>query len=241
MQKTNNETIREVFTMYELMLDTANLKELENGMAAWPISGVTTNPSILSKQGKIDIGAHIDAIKSMSSSERTLHVQVDSATTEEIIREAHAMVDRFGEDLYIKIPVSAAGLPAIKTLATEGLHVSATSIYTSMQCMLAALAGAEYLIFYYNRMVNCDIDACTVIRDVRAFLDGSGSKARLLGASFKNVKQVTDSFAAGAHGATVPASIITDALGMASVNAAVDAFTRDFENVHGTGATMLGL
>jgi len=227
--------------MYELMLDTADVRELENGMAAWPVSGVTTNPSILSKQGAIDLGAHIDKIKALCGSERTLHVQVVSTDTEGIIREAHDMVERFGRDLYIKIPVSAAGLPAIKALAAEGLHVSATSIYTSMQCMLAAMAGAEYLIFYYNRMVNCCIDANAVIREVRAFLDGSGSKAKLLGASFKNVAQVTESFAAGAHGATVPVSIVNDALGMASIDAAVAAFTKDFEAVHGAGATMQGL
>ena len=70
--------------MYELMLDTANLAELEAGLAAWPICGVTSNPSILKKEGKVDVYEHLAKVKALCGPERSLHVQVVSETTEDI-------------------------------------------------------------------------------------------------------------------------------------------------------------
>jgi hypothetical protein len=127
------------------MLDTANLAELEAGLAAWPICGVTSNPSILKKEGKVDVYAHLAKVKALCGPERSLHVQVVSETTEEIVKEAHDILDRLGKDTFIKIPVSAAGLPAIKILAAEGVKITATAIYSTMQGILAVLAGAYYI------------------------------------------------------------------------------------------------
>ena len=161
--------------MYEMMLDTANLAELEAGLQAWPICGVTSNPTILKKEGKIDIYEHLAKIKSLCGPKRSLHVQVISEDTEGIIKEAHDILDRVGRDTYIKIPVSAGGLPAIKALAAEGVNITATAIYSTMQGILAVLSGASYIAVYYNRMENNCTEPLQVIREIRNFIDGCGS------------------------------------------------------------------
>ena len=224
--------------MYELMLDTANLAELEADLAAWPICGVTSNPSILKKEGKVDVYEHLAKIKALCGPARSLHVQVVSEDTEHIIAEAHEILERLGRDTFIKIPVSAAGLPAIKALAAEGVNITATAIYSTMQGILAILAGAHYIAVYYNRMENNCTEPEQVIEEIRAFIDGSDSDAMILAASFKNVAQVTRAYAAGAQSATVGPDVIKAALGMASIEDAVRNFKKDFESVWGEGQTM---
>ena len=224
--------------MYEMMLDTANLDELAAGLVAWPICGVTSNPTILKKEGKIDIYDHLAKIKTLCGPKRSLHVQVISEDTEGIIKEAHDILDRVGRDTYIKIPVSAGGLPAIKALAAEGVNITATAIYSTMQGILAVLAGASYVAVYYNRMENNCTEPSQVIREIRHFIDGCGSNAKILAASFKNVAQVTSAYASGAHSSTVGCNVIKSALGMASIDGAVHDFKKDFEDVWGEGNTL---
>ena len=225
--------------MFELMLDTANLAEIEAGLRLWPVAGVTTNPSILKKEGKVNLYEHLRIIGELCGKERSLHVQTVSENADGIIREAHAILDKLGNDTYIKIPVSSEGLPAIKTLAAEGIKVTATAIYSTMQGILAVLAGAKYIAVYFNRMENNCSDPVSAIREIRDFIDGSGSDAKIVAASFKNIAQVTAAFAAGAHSATVGVDIIQNALSMASIDAAVLAFKKDFESVYGPGSSML--
>lgn len=224
--------------MNELMLDTANLEELKFGLAHWPVSGVTSNPSILKKEGNIDVYKRLQEIRRLCTNGRSLHVQVVSTTTEEIIKEAKTIISMIGHDTFIKIPVSTAGLPAIKALAKEGVNVTATAIYSSMQGILAVLAGAKYVAIYYNRMENNCTDADKVIKQIRSFIDESGSDSKILAASFKNIAEVVNAFANGAHSATVGYDIVKNALGMASIDFAVQSFTKDFEEIHGKGSNM---
>ncbi|MBQ7475390.1 MAG: fructose-6-phosphate aldolase [Clostridia bacterium] len=224
--------------MNELMLDTANLEELEYGLSMWPVSGVTSNPSILKKEGNIDVYERLKMIRCLCTNGRSLHIQVVSSSTEDIIKEAKTIASIIGHDTYIKIPVSENGLPAIKALAKEGVNVTATGIYTTMQGILAVLAGAKYVAIYYNRMEDNCTDADRVIEQIRSFIDESGSDARILAASFKNVAEIVSAFASGAHSATVSYALIKKALSLPSIDSAVDAFKEDFEAIHGEGETM---
>lgn len=224
--------------MYELMLDTANLEELTKGINDWPVVGVTSNPSILKREGDIDVYARLAAIKTLCGNRRSLHVQVVSETTDDIVDEAHYILRRLGSDVFIKIPVSAEGLPAIKRLAAEGVNITATAIYSALQGILAVLAGAKYIAVYYNRMENNCTDPNMVIREIRSFIDNSHSDAKILAASFKNVSQVMEAYTNGAQSVTVNPSVIHAGLGMASIGDAVRSFANDFYEVHGVGQTM---
>jgi len=227
--------------MTELMLDTANMEELKFGFATYPISGVTSNPTILKKEGDIDVYARLAEIKKLCGKDKSLHVQVVSTETNAILEEAHCILDRVGLDTYIKIPANEAGLTAIKKLAAEGVNITATSIYSTMQGILAVLAGAKYNAIYYNRMEDNNIDPQSVVTEIRQFINNSGLNTKILAASFKNVSQVVNALNNGAQSVTVPLSILTSAVGMASISKSVDDFKRDFETIHGTGSTMLSI
>ncbi len=217
----------------ELLLDTANLKSIRDAVSTYPISGLTTNPSIISKENRSDFFALIKEIREILGKERTLHVQVTRTDCEGILKEAEAIRRHVDEDVYIKTPVSKEGLKAIGIMARDGFNVTATAIYTTIQGELAAMAGAKYLALYYNRMLNLDIDADAVFRTTASAIAASGLDCKIVGASFKNIMQVTNVFADGAEAVTVPPELLDTALANPSIDLAVRNFNKDWEKVYG--------
>lgn len=217
----------------ELLLDTANLKSIRDAVSTYPISGLTTNPSIISKENRSDFFGLIREIRDILGKERTLHVQVTRTDCEGILKEAEAIRKHVDEDVYIKTPVSKEGLKAIGIMAREGFNVTATAIYTTIQGELAAMAGAKYLALYYNRMLNLDIDADAVFRTTASAIAASGLDCKIVGASFKNIMQVTNVFADGAEAVTVPPELLDTALANPSIDLAVRNFNKDWEKVYG--------
>ena len=218
----------------ELLLDTANLKSIRDAVSTYPISGLTTNPSIVSKEGRSDFFGLIREIREILGKERTLHVQVTRTDCEGILKEAEAIRKNVDEDVYIKTPVSKEGLKAIGIMARDGFNVTATAIYTTIQGELAAMAGAKYLALYYNRMLNLDIDADAVFRSTANAIAASGLDCKIVGASFKNIMQVTNVFADGAEAVTVPPELLDTALANPSIDLAVKNFNKDWEKVYGS-------
>ena len=217
----------------ELLLDTANLKAIRDAVDTYPISGLTTNPSIVSKENRTDFFSLIREIREILGKERTLHVQVTRTDCEGILKEAEAIRKHVDEDVYIKTPVSKEGLKAIGIMARDGFNVTATAIYTTIQGELAAMAGAKYLALYYNRMLNLDIDADAVFRTTANAIAASGLDCKIVGASFKNIMQVTNVFADGAEAVTVPPELLDTALANPSIDLAVKNFNKDWEKVYG--------
>ena len=218
----------------ELMLDTANLKEIEAGLEIYPISGVTTNPSILQAEGGVDFFPHMLKIRKLIGQERSLHVQVVAHDSEHIILEAERILSELGPSTFIKIPVTEEGLKAIKLLAPRNINITATAIYTTLQGMLAMLSGARYLAVYYNRMLNIDIDAAKVIKELSSLLWANSTNCQVLAASFKNISEITTAYANGASCCTVPYSLLSTGLSMPSITKAVHDFTANWEKAYGT-------
>ncbi len=218
----------------ELMLDTANLKEIEAGLEIYPISGVTTNPSILQAEGGVDFFPHMLKIRKLIGQERSLHVQVVAHDSEHIILEAERILNELGPSTFIKIPVTEEGLKAIKLLAPRNINITATAIYTTLQGMLAMLSGARYLAVYYNRMLNIDIDAAKVIKELSSLLWANSTNCQVLAASFKNISEITTAYANGASCCTVPYSLLSTGLSMPSITKAVHDFTANWEKAYGT-------
>ena len=210
----------------EWMLDTANLEEIRAGVSAYPLSGVTTNPTILRAEGKIDYIAHLKAIRALCPG-HSFHVQLGADTCAAMLEEAEMLRGELGEEVYLKIPVTREGLAAIGVLAARGVHVTATAIYYPLQGMLAASAGAEYLAPYCNRMEQNEIDFGRAIAQMRAMIDRDGCCASILAASFKNAGQVTRAIESGAHAVTVQPALLRSVLGAPLVMDAVQAFGAD--------------
>lgn len=225
----------------EFLLDTVHIADIKKYANIIPLSGVTSNPSIVKKEGKIDFFNHMKEIRSIIGNDATLHIQAVGQTTEAMIEDAHTILENVDDNVYIKIPTNEAGLAAIKQLKAEGINITATAIYTKFQGYLAMTAGADYLAPYYNRMVNMNIDADEVIGALADQIKRDNSKTKILAASFHTVQQVNSAFEMGAQAATMSADILNTALTAPAIGAAVDNFTADWEGIYGKNSTISSL
>jgi transaldolase len=135
--------------------------------------------------------------------------------------------------VYVKIPSTSDGLKAMGVLHARGIRITATSIYTQIQGLMAVARGAEYIALYYNRMQNMDIDAAHTIKFLRHVIDREKSPSKLLAASFRNIRQTADAMAAGAHSITAAPAVIDDAFSLSIFQNAVEGFHTDWAAIHG--------
>jgi TalC/MipB family fructose-6-phosphate aldolase len=225
----------------EFLLDTVHIADIKKYAGIIPLSGVTSNPSIVKKEGKIDFFNHMKAIRQIIGLDASFHIQVVGQTTEAMVEDAHTILKNVDDHVFIKIPTNEAGLAAIKQLKSEGVNVTATAIYTKFQGYLAMSAGADYLAPYYNRMVNMNINADEVIGELAAQICRENSSTKILAASFHTVQQVNSAFEMGAQAATMSADILNTALTAPAIGAAVKDFTNDWESIYGVGTTVTSL
>ena len=206
--------------------------------AYYPVDGVTTNPSILAKEGKNPYEV-LKAIREFIGGTAELHVQVVSLEAEGMVKEAHRIQEELGLSTYVKIPVTREGLKAMKTLTAEGVNITATAIYTQMQAYLAGKAGAHYAAPYVNRIDNLGADGVKVAKEIHDIFKKNGLKTEVLAASFKNSQQVLELAKYGVGASTISPDIIEGLIKLDAVTCAVAAFTKDFEGLCGEGKTML--
>jgi TalC/MipB family fructose-6-phosphate aldolase len=218
----------------EYLLDTANLETIKKYNDYLPITGVTSNPSILKSEGKIDFFSHMKSIRDMIGMEKTLHIQVIAEDFEGILKDTAAILKNVDEKVYIKIPVTLEGIKAIKVLKAQNVNVTATAIYTQNQGFLAMEAGADFIAPYYNRMENLNINPEEIISSFAQMIQTYNYKTKILAASFKNIGQVNKAFMAGAQTATMSPSLIEAALLMPDITKAIEDFTADWVSVNGT-------
>ncbi|MGT2833491.1 fructose-6-phosphate aldolase [Streptococcus halotolerans] len=217
----------------ELLLDTANIQKIKQLHDILPLKGVTTNPSILKQEGKIDFFNHLKQIRKIIGPEQSLHVQITATNAKTMIEEAYAILEGIDASVYIKIPVTIEGLKAIKKLKSEGIHITATAIYTKLQSFLAIAAGADYLAPYYNRMETLGIDSKAVIESLQKEIERTGSQSKILGASYKTIEQINDTFDAGAQAITVNPDLVEQLLSSHTIMQAVEDFRKDWKSIHG--------
>lgn len=220
----------------EILFDTANLADIREMTPIYPMSGVTTNPSIIKAEGRIDFYPHLREIRQIIGPERSLHVQVLALDAHGIVEEARRLLDQVDDQVFIKIPTTEAGVQAMRLLKDEGVNVTATAIYSKTQGVLAIAAGADYVAPYFNRMESLDIDTVATIKSLSKFIDRHGADCKIMAASFKNVAQVSAAFEAGAQAVTLNPRLLRAALTSPDVTQAVATFTDDWYEVFGTRA-----
>ncbi len=213
----------------ELFLDTADIEAIKEINAIVPLKGVTTNPTILTRNGE-EVSKIIEDMNAILSPEQILFVQVVAQDYEGIMKEAHEIVRR-RKNIYVKIPVHEAGLKAIRTCKEEGIHTLATGIYSANQGYIAAICGATYLAPYLNRMDNYG-DGIREVIDLQDMLNNSDLDTKVLAASFKNTHQVHELLVAGVDAATIAPDIFKKLYKHAGTDEAVETFTKDFETCY---------
>lgn len=215
--------------MLELYLDCANLADIKNVSEALPLTGVTTNPTIMAAGG-MGLNRLLPALADILGADARFHVQVVSNTTDTIVAEAHKLHE-LPFDIVVKIPAHAAGLSAIKQLKKDGVPLLATAIYNVQQGMLAALNGADYLAPYLNRIDNLGFDGVQVVSDLQLFINQYQLPSKLLVASFKNVHQVLQVLSLGVQAVTLPVDIAQQFLTTPATDTAVQKFDQDWRAV----------
>lgn len=217
----------------EFFLDSANLEAIRAAVETLPISGVTSNPTILRAEGKIDFFEHFRQIRDMIGLERPLHIQVASKQAEKMIKEAERIVEQIDERVYIKIPATQQGLRAMKVLKERGIGVTATAIYTQMQGFLSIACGADYIAPYVNRMENLDMQPFAAIEAFAKVIGRTAATTKILAASFKNVQQINQAIRAGVHCVTLTPQLLQEALDIPAVERAVDRFADHWREIFG--------
>lgn len=210
------------------LIDSANTSFIKDMMNKYEILGITTNPTIITKENK----QYLPLLKELDTllSDKDLHVQLVDETYEGMILEAHNLRKLIKTNLHIKIPVSDAGFKAIRKLSNDGLSVTATAVCTVNQGIMAAINGAEYLAVYVNRISNSGLDGNQVIKDIKDALVRYNLNTKVIGASYKSVHQVTESIRNGVDQVTVGKDLFEKLFYSDITDTSIKQFTKDFHS-----------
>ena len=222
------------------LIDSANLEEIRALSEYLPIAGVTSNPSIVKKEGSVPFFAHMREIRSIIGNLRPLHIQVTATDYDGMMRDAEAVFRHVDEKVFIKVPVDFEGVKVIKALRRQGANVTATAVYGMDQAFMALEAGADCIAPYYNRMEALGVDAASVIGNIAGIIAHYGYETEILAASFKQPAQIDRAILAGAHSVTVAPDVLRGIFAKQVVADAVQAFSDDWTGLYG-GKTLAEL
>ena len=222
-----------------ILLDTANLKDIKYFNTYYPIEGVTTNPTILAKEGGDPI-EQLTRIRDIIGAEKELHIQVTETKFDKIIEESKALVEAFGKNTFVKIPVTDIGLRVTKALSDMDYGVTVTAVLTAAQGMLASNAGASYVAPYISRSENLCADGVGTVADIAEIFKTSGTSTQILAASFKTAKEVLDVAVAGCHAATIGSGIMKMLISHTTTDTSITGFACDWKAAFGD-STLLKL
>jgi transaldolase len=208
----------------QLFLDTASIDEVRAAARYGVISGVTTNPSLLAKEGGVSYRQRIQEIAAVIDG--PISAECISRTADELVAEARELAS-WHPNVVVKIPIDAEGLEAIHRCSREGIRVNVTLIFSANQALLAALAGAAYLSPFVGRLDDVGHDGMELVRQCVEIVETHGLKARVLAASLRHPLHVTQAALAGAHIATIPPSLLPQMLKHPLTDAGIERFLDD--------------
>ncbi len=214
------------------ILDTAELAAIKHFNEFYPLAGVTTNPSIIAKE-KTELLPHLKKIREIIGDDKLLCVQTLATTAEGIVADGIALKEALGGEFYLKVPITEAGLKATPILKQNGVGVLMTAIFTPAQALISAMAGADFVAPYVNRIDNITGNGVGVVAEIVRQFDNFGTDCKVLAASFKNVNQVNDCATAGCHCVTVGPDIMKGIISHPLTDAAIAGFEKDWQGVYG--------
>ena len=211
----------------KLFIDTANVDEIRRANDLGVICGVTTNPSLIAKEGK-HFQSVIREITSIVDGPISAEVVAEDAAG--MVKEARVLA-AIHKNIVIKIPITEEGLKAVKLLAAEGIRTNVTLIFSPAQALLAAKAGATYVSPFIGRLDDISDNGMSVVEDIAAIFDIHGIETEIIAASIRGPQDVTDSAKSGAHIATVPYKVIMQMLKHPLTDLGIERFMADWNSV----------
>ncbi|MCL5289776.1 MAG: fructose-6-phosphate aldolase [Bacillota bacterium] len=207
-----------------IFIDTANVDEIRAANSLGVIAGVTTNPSLIAKEGR-DFAEVVREITSIVDG--PISAEVISLEAEEMIREAEELA-AIHPNIVIKIPMTAEGLKATKACAEKGIKTNVTLVFSANQALLAARAGATYVSPFVGRLDDIGHDGIALIYEVAEIFDNYGLDTQIISASIRHPLHVLQSAKAGAHIATIPYKVILQMTKHPLTDKGIDAFLADW-------------
>jgi transaldolase len=210
----------------KFFVDTANLDEIREAGELGLIDGVTTNPSLVAKEGDIDFKERIAEICSIIDGD--VSAEVTALDTEGMLREGRELA-KIAPNVVIKCPLTWDGLKATRIFAEEGTKVNVTLCFSSTQALLAAKAGAAYISPFVGRLDDLSQDGMELIRDIVTIYDNYGFETEVLAASIRHPMHIAESALAGADVATVPFSVFKKIVRHPLTDSGLEAFLNDWK------------
>ena len=212
-------------------IDTANVDDIRKANDMGVICGVTTNPSLIAKEGRRfeDVIAEIASIV-----DGPISGEVKATTTdaEGMIREGREIA-KLHQNMVVKIPMTVEGLKAVKVLTAEGIKTNVTLIFTANQALLAARAGATYVSPFLGRLDDISVRGVELVEEIAEIFAVAGIETEIIAASVRNPMHITDCALAGADIATVPYKVLEQMTHHPLTDAGIRKFQEDYRAVFG--------
>ena len=216
----------------KFFIDTANVDDIRKANDMGVICGVTTNPSLIAKEGR-DFAEVIKEITSIVDGPISGEVKATTVDAEGMIAEGREIA-KIHPNMVVKIPMTVEGLKACKVLSSEGIKTNVTLIFTANQALLAARAGATYVSPFLGRLDDISVRGVDLIREIAEIFAVAGDiDTQIIAASVRNTMHVTDCALAGADIATVPYKVIEQMAHHPLTDAGIEKFQADYRAVFG--------
>ena len=212
-------------------IDTANVDEIRKANDMGVICGVTTNPSLIAKEGR-DFKKTIEEITTIVDGPISGEVKATTVKAEDMIAEGREIA-KIHKNMVVKIPMTEEGLKAVKVLSKEGIKTNATLIFSANQALLAARAGATYVSPFLGRLDDISTDGLELIRTISEIFATHAIETEIISASVRHPIHVTECALAGADIATVPYSVIVQMTKHPLTDQGIEKFKKDYEAVFG--------
>lgn len=215
----------------KFFIDTANVEEIKKANDMGVICGVTTNPSLIAKEGR-DFNEVIKEIASIVDGPISGEVKATTLDAEGMIKEGREIA-AIHPNMIVKIPMTVEGLKAVKVLASEGIKTNVTLIFSANQALLAARAGATYVSPFLGRLDDISQPGIDLIETIVQIFQNYGLSTEIIAASIRNPIHVTDCALAGADIATVPYKVIEQMTKHPLTDQGIEKFQADYKAVFG--------
>ena len=215
----------------KFFIDTANVEDIRKANEMGVICGVTTNPSLIAKEGR-DFNEVIKEITTIVDGPISGEVKATTTDAAGMIAEGREIA-AIHSNMVVKIPMTVEGLKAVKVLSAEGIKTNVTLIFTAAQALLAARAGATYVSPFLGRLDDISTPGIELIQSIVTIFDNYGLDTEIICASVRNPIHVTDCALAGAHIATVPYKVIEQMTQHPLTAQGIEKFQADYRAVFG--------
>lgn len=211
----------------KFFLDTANLDEIKQGVAWGLVDGVTTNPSLVAKEG-VDFHGRIKEICALVNG--SVSAEVTATDFDGMMKEGHILA-KLHPNVTVKVPLIPEGIKACRALSTEGIKVNVTLCFSPSQALLAAKSGATFISPFVGRLDDVSNDGMQLIRDILVIYENYGFKTQVLAASLRHPQHIVESALAGAHVGTMPFGVLKMLFNHPLTDIGLKRFLEDWEKV----------